>query len=233
MPPQDRLVSFVGFGVCGLVVCIVQERFAPDNQALSRAGAIRLYRMHALWATSRYVPWSFGALAAVGGGRATALDRALPVDDTRDLVPINAPSHMPVHFLGAMRRRRAQPSPRVDLLYGGMADLEIDRPDARSLELHVARAPWSASSASIKKARSCSWHLNLRHERREFVSAREKPVRQDDCPFGRLPPIGAQDTGDRLPTSPRPTAGNAIDLRRFAIAGTGARASHWPTGGSD
>jgi hypothetical protein len=111
---------------------------APEG-ALPRAGARRLFRYHALWAPALYLPFLFGSMANIAGGGAVALDRALSTQDLRPVVLINAASHLPVHFLGAMRRWRGEPSPVVDLLYCGGAEVALRRVAQRSLELHVER----------------------------------------------------------------------------------------------
>jgi hypothetical protein len=148
-PPQDRLVSFVAFGVCGLVALIVQQRVAPGNLELPRAGALRLFRMHALWAPLFYVPFLFGSMSMIAGGGGAALDETLGVTDTRPVLLINAASPLPIHFFGAMREWRKQPRPPIDLLYGGGAPVELQRTGERSLELAVERGYFASSFERI------------------------------------------------------------------------------------
>jgi hypothetical protein len=138
--PQDRLVFFVGFGMCGLVAQIIEQRFSPDNLAQSRSGARRLYYLHALLAPLAFVPWLFGCMSAVAGGGGIALERALPEASTRGVVLINAPSQLAVPFQRDIRQWRGAASvPFVDLLYAGGAPVEVQRTSARTLELSVAR----------------------------------------------------------------------------------------------
>jgi hypothetical protein len=151
--PQDRLVSFIAFGVCGLVALIVQERLAPGapEQRRPTSGAVRLFRMHAMWAPLLYVPLLFGSMSMVAGGGVAALDQAVGPGDFRPVLLINAASELPVHFFGAMRRWRKQPSPTIDLLYGGGADVELRRTAERSLELTVARGFFACAVERIAR----------------------------------------------------------------------------------
>ena len=136
--PQDRLVGFIALGVCGILAEVIHGRFGSENLRLPQRGARLLYQLHALWAPLCFIPWLFGSLTLVAGGGAVVLD-GLPSADLRQAVLINAPSHLPVHFLRAMRRFRGEAPPTVDLLYSGGSPFTLRRPDARSLELEVAQ----------------------------------------------------------------------------------------------
>lgn len=148
--PQDRLVSFVAFGVCALVATIVLERLAPGNERLPRAGARRLLRMHAIWAPLLFVPLLFGSMTTIAGGGANALSDAL-ADDPRPVVLVNAPSHLSVHYHGAMRIWRGHPNVPIDLLYAGLAEATLVRTGARTLELSVERGYFATPFERIER----------------------------------------------------------------------------------
>jgi hypothetical protein len=131
--PQDRLVSFIALGVCGLLALIVEERLGSPNR-LPQRGALRLFRLHAVWAPILYVPYLFGSMTMISGGGGVVLDRVLGTDQ-RPVLLVNAPSYLPVHFFAKKRAWFGESQPAVDVLYAGMAELELTRSAERSLEL--------------------------------------------------------------------------------------------------
>ncbi|HTU60749.1 MAG TPA: hypothetical protein VMF89_19990, partial [Polyangiales bacterium] len=136
--PQDRLVSFIAFGVCGIVAAIVLERLAPDNRTLPRTGAVVLLLMHAVVAPVVFIPYLFGTMTMMLGGGAVVLAEALG-DDPRPVLLVNAPSHLPVHFLGQQRQWRKQAHLPIDLLYSGGETVALTRSSEQALDLVVAR----------------------------------------------------------------------------------------------
>jgi hypothetical protein len=136
-PPQDRMVSFVALGVCGLVAMIVDERLGSERHALPQKGALRLLRLHAIWAPLLYVPYLFGCNALIAGGGGVLLDRVLG-DDPRPVVLVNAPAFLPVHFFTEKRSWYHETQPTVDLLYGGGAELQLTRTGEKTLQLTAA-----------------------------------------------------------------------------------------------
>lgn len=136
--PQDRLVSFIAFGVCGIVAAIVIERLAPENKALPRTGAVALLLMHAVVAPLLFIPYLFGTMTMILGGGAVVLAEAVG-DDLRPVLLVNAPSHLPVHFLGQQRQWRKQPHLPIDLLYAGGQKVALTRSGENSLDLAVER----------------------------------------------------------------------------------------------
>jgi hypothetical protein len=136
--PQDRLVSFIAVGVCGILTSIVIERLGAENKALPRAGARLLLVLHAVVAPLLFIPYLFGTMSMILGGGAVALADALG-EDRRPVLLVNAPSHLPVHFHAQMRQWNAQPHLPVDLLYAGAAEVVLTRSCEDSLELFVER----------------------------------------------------------------------------------------------
>jgi hypothetical protein len=72
------------------------------------------------------------------GGGAVALADALGEEQCPVLL-VNAPSHLPVHFLVQMREWNRQPHLPIDLLYSGASDVLLTRTSEQSLELAVER----------------------------------------------------------------------------------------------
>jgi hypothetical protein len=136
--PQDRLVSFIALGVCGVLALIVEERLGPQAGEMPQRGARRLWRYHAVWAPLLYVPFLFGSLSMIAGGGAIVLDRVLGAD-VRPVLLVNAPSYLPVHFFARKRAWYGDAHPPVDLLYAGGSEVELTRSAEQSLELVVAR----------------------------------------------------------------------------------------------
>lgn len=135
-PPQDRLVSFIAFGVCGLIALIVEERLGATHSPLPQRGARRLWRYHAMWAPALYIPFLFSSQSMVAGGGAKLLDHALEAD-TQPALLINAPSQLVVHICEQKRRWFGEAAPHIDLLYAGLSEVELTSAGERSLELSV------------------------------------------------------------------------------------------------
>lgn len=135
-PPQERLVFFVSLGTSAVVALILAQRYHAANLDLPRAGANRLFRIHAGWMLAMYVPtlFVFGQLNA--GGGATALADAL-ASSRRGAVLLNAPcSVIPLQHI--IRAQRGLPElPFIDGLYQGGQAIEVRRPTDRALELSV------------------------------------------------------------------------------------------------
>jgi hypothetical protein len=136
-PPQDRMVSFVALGMCGLIALIVEERLGPARGDAKQKGARRLLFLHAVWAPLLFIPYLFGAMVLVAGGGGLLLDRSLG-DDPRSVVLVNAPAFLPVHFFTSRRAWFGRPHPAIDLLYGGSAELELKRTGEQTLQLSAA-----------------------------------------------------------------------------------------------
>jgi hypothetical protein len=136
--PQDRLVSFIALGVCGIVALIVEERLGLAASGLPQAGARRLLRYHAVWAPLLYVPFLFGSLGMIAGGGGILLDRVLGSDAT-PVVLVNAPSFLPIHFMARKREWLGEARPAVDVLYAGSSELQLTRTGEQSLELAAER----------------------------------------------------------------------------------------------
>lgn len=137
-PPQDRMVSFVALGVCGLCAMFIDERLSARGASLPQKGARRLLRFHAIVAPLLYVPYLFGAMTMVAGGGGLLLDRTLG-DDPRPVVLVNTPSFLPAHFFAEARQWRGEPHPTIDVLYGGGTPLELTRTGERTLQLTAAK----------------------------------------------------------------------------------------------
>jgi hypothetical protein len=136
--PQDRLVMFISFGVSGLIAQIIVQRLGANDNALPRAGARRLFYLHALLAPALYVPWLFGWMTNALGAGALALERALPRDGAHGVLLVNGPAHLPVFFQRLMRERAGvQTVPFIDMLYAGASTVEVRRSGPRTLELDV------------------------------------------------------------------------------------------------
>lgn len=136
--PQDRLVSFIALGVCGIVALSVDERLSPAASGLPQRGARRLFRYHAFWAPLLYVPFLFGSLVMIAGGGGILLDRVLG-NDARPVLMVNAPSFMPIHFMARKREWFGEVRPELDVLYAGSSELQLTRTGDQSLELATAR----------------------------------------------------------------------------------------------
>jgi len=136
--PQDRLVSFIALGMCGLIALIVEERLGPEAGQLPQRGARMLWRLHALWAPLLFVPLLFGSSSMIAGGGAELLDRVLG-DDQRPVLLVNAPSALPAQFFAHKRDWFGQAHPSIVVLYAGSSELELTRRDDRALELLVPR----------------------------------------------------------------------------------------------
>jgi hypothetical protein len=132
--PQDRLVSFIALGVCGLLALIVEERLGKPSE-LPERGAQRLLRFHAIWAPLLFVPLLFGASQPmVAGGGAIVLDKVLG-SDVRPVLLVNAPGYLPVHFYARKRQWFGEPYAPIEVLYAGAAQIELTRTAEQSLEL--------------------------------------------------------------------------------------------------
>jgi hypothetical protein len=151
-PPQDRLVFFVSLGVCGLLALLIDERLRdPRGRSQGRQkGALRLLRLHAIWAPLVYIPFLFGSNSMIAGGGAVLLERTLG-DDPRPVLLVNPPSYLPAHFLAAAREWRGQSHPAIDVLYGGSAELELTRIGDQSLQLTVARGYFATRVERIER----------------------------------------------------------------------------------
>ena len=156
-PPQDRMVSFVALGVCGLVALIVDERLGTQRSSSPQKGALRLLRLHAIWAPILYIPYLFGSMALVAGGGGVLLDETLG-DDPRPVVLVNAPAYLPVHFFARKRAWFGQAHPPIDLLYGGSAELDLTRTGEQTLLL-TASGEYGAP-LSLDRAPERLLHLN-------------------------------------------------------------------------
>jgi hypothetical protein len=129
------LVSFIAFGVCGIVAMIVEERLgAPGQAPLPERGAQRLFRFHAIWAPILYVPLLFGSTTMIAGGGAVLLDQTLG-EDPRPVVLLNAPSHLPAHFFATRRQWAGAAHAPIDVLYAGLKEIELTRSAPQRLEL--------------------------------------------------------------------------------------------------
>lgn len=135
-PPQDRLVSFIALGVCGLVALVVEQRLGAA-QLKPRKGALRLLRYRVVWAPILFVPLLFTSNGAAAGGGGRVLDGVIAQDE-RHVLLINAPTDLPAHFVASKRRWLGEPKPAIDLLYAGGNDVELTRTGERTLELTVA-----------------------------------------------------------------------------------------------
>jgi hypothetical protein len=144
------MVSFVALGICGLLALIVEERLGAPHTELPKRGALRLLRLHAIWAPLLYVPFLFGCMTMIAGGGGVALDRTLG-DDTQPVLLVNAPSHLPVHFFASKRTWFGQVHPPIDLLYGGSAEVELTRTAAQSFELAVPRGYFASRFERIER----------------------------------------------------------------------------------
>jgi hypothetical protein len=153
--PQDRLVSFIAFGVCGLLAIIVLERLAPENQVLPRTGAKRLLVLHAVVGPALFIPYLFTPMTMSLGGGAGALADALG-DDQRPVLLVNAPFYLPVHFFGQMRHWNKQPRPPIDLLYSGAKEVALARTDENSLELFVEGGYFDSTFERLERDPSLS-----------------------------------------------------------------------------
>jgi hypothetical protein len=131
--PQDRLVSFIALGMCGLLALIVEERLGKPSE-LPERGAQRLLRYHAVWAPLLYVPMLFATLTMVAGGGAIVLDEVLG-SDVRPVLLVNAPGYLPVHFYARKRQWFGEPYAPIEVLYAGAAAIELTRSGDRSVEL--------------------------------------------------------------------------------------------------
>jgi hypothetical protein len=137
---QDRLVVFISFGISGLLAQVITQRLDAHNLELPRAGARRLFYLHALVGPLLFVPGLFGWMTNAVGGGAIALERALPRDAAHGVLLINGPSHLPVYFQRLMRERAGvQTVPFIDMLYAGSSPIQLWRSAERSLELQVDR----------------------------------------------------------------------------------------------
>ena len=136
--PQDRLVSFIALGICGLLALIVEERLGEGGGQLPQRGARRLFRLHAIWAPLLFIPFLFGSLSMIAGGGAVLLDRVLG-DDPRPVLLVNAPSALPAQFFARKRQWFGEALPALDVLYAGSSEIELTRKDDRVLELVVPR----------------------------------------------------------------------------------------------
>jgi hypothetical protein len=149
--PQDRVAGFVAFGAAGLVAQLFAQRLSGKNLCLPRTGTRRLFRLRAYWAPLLFVPFLFVPRGLGVGGGATVLDAALP-DAGPGVVLLNAPSHLPVHFMRMMRTlRTGRAPPALDVLYAGTDELQVARVGEHALELSVASGFLSAPvSGSIR-----------------------------------------------------------------------------------
>jgi hypothetical protein len=133
--PQDRLGFFVDFGACGLLALVTA------NAALRRSVPRALFHLHTTGALLAFVPLCFVCCSTLVGGGPSALNAALIDAAKRDVVVLNVAIESAIASVSAMRRQKhaAEPS-SLRALYVGGASYDVRRVDARTLDLHVARA---------------------------------------------------------------------------------------------
>jgi putative effector of murein hydrolase LrgA (UPF0299 family) len=126
--------------VLGILLRLLAAHWTELPQA-RRIVARSLWRLHGVWMPLLFVPALFGvALGSVGGGAARTLDHVVPRASAPITIVLNPPTWFAPWYQAAMRAYSGEPRPPVFTLYAGSQPLEVERPDARSLELHAARS---------------------------------------------------------------------------------------------
>jgi hypothetical protein len=143
-PPQDRIVQFVAYGICGIVALFIGEvSSAPMASRLQRGVSQLFMNIHGWFSTIAFIPFLFGCLSL--GARADAIENALPKSSQAGVVLVNIPNDIALDFPRLMRERRGIPSPKyVYALYAGSSGIEVTRVNARTLQIHVERG-WLAT----------------------------------------------------------------------------------------
>lgn len=140
---QDRLHVFVALGVFGLLGPWVASSYDATERLRRRVARV-VWRIHSVWSLVFFVPMSFGVMLGFAGGAANALDEVVPRAASPITIALNAPSWTTPWYIAPMRAYRGEPRPPLFTLYAGSEALEVERPDANTLELHAARG-WLAT----------------------------------------------------------------------------------------
>ncbi|HET8939446.1 MAG TPA: hypothetical protein VFN67_38635 [Polyangiales bacterium] len=135
--PQDRLAFFVGFGGCGLLALALSATGGAPFRGVPRA----LFQLHTSCAVIAFVPLCFVCRSPAVGGAPSALRSALVDAAGREAVILNVPIESAIPTLDAMVQENKPRSMRA--LYVGGAAYDVQRVDARTLDVHVARAWFS------------------------------------------------------------------------------------------
>lgn len=141
--PQERLRFFVALGVYGILGPWVVSCF-DAHARVRRIAARTLWGIHGVGLPLLFVPSLFAVGLGFSSGGSQALDRALPRSAEAITILLNPPNFYGPLFQAAMRRHRGEPRPAVFMLYAGSQALQVERPDARTLDLHAAHS-WFAT----------------------------------------------------------------------------------------
>jgi hypothetical protein len=180
--PQERLRFFVALGVYGVLGPWVVREFDAGERG-RRIAARTVWGIHGILLPLFFVPSLFTVRAGIASGGADALDRALPRATEPITFILNPPSFYGPIFQAAMRSYRGEPRPPVFMLYAGSQSLEIERSDARTLELRAPSSWFATSFDGFRDLKRWPFHVgdrialaNLSVEVRE-VDARGAPTR--------------------------------------------------------
>lgn len=147
--PQERLRFLVSFGVYGLLGPWVARDFGAPAR-LPRMAARFVWRLHGVVLPLLFVPCLFSMVGGPGVAGALALDHELPRARAPIEILVNPPAWIVPWYQVAMRAVRDEVGPPVYSLYAGSQAVEIQRPDERSLELHVARSWFAAPFEALR-----------------------------------------------------------------------------------